>query len=41
MKTINFKNYLLALLASVAIVSCVQDDDFSVPESLGDEKIKI
>jgi hypothetical protein len=41
MKPINFKNYLLALLASVAIVACVQDDDFSVPESLGDEKIKI
>lgn len=38
MKTINFKNYLLALLASVAIVSCVQDDDFSVPESLGTEE---
>jgi len=35
MKTINFKNYLLALLASVAIMSCVQDDDFSVPESVG------
>ena len=40
MKTINFKNYLLALLASVAIVSCVQDDDFSVPESLGTEENK-
>ena len=40
MKTINLKNYLLALLASVAIVSCVQDDDFSVPESLGDEENK-
>ena len=38
MKTINFKNYLLALLASVAIVSCVQDDDFSVPESVGAEE---
>ena len=40
MKTINFKNYLLALLASVAIVSCVQDDDFSVPESVGTEENK-
>ena len=38
MKTINFENYLLALLASVAIVSCVQDDDFSVPESVGAEE---
>jgi hypothetical protein len=38
MKTINFKNYFLALLASVAIVSCVQDDDFSVPESVGAEE---
>lgn len=38
MKTINFKNYLLAILACVAIVSCVQDDDFSVPESLGTEE---
>ena len=38
MKTINFKNYLLALLACVAIVSCVQDDDFSVPESVGTEE---
>ena len=40
MKTINFKNYLRVLLASVAIVSCVQDDDFSAPESLGDEENK-
>ena len=40
MKTINFKNYLLALLASVAFVSCVQDDDFSVPESVGTEENK-
>ena len=40
MKTINLKNYLLALLASVAIVSCVQDDDFSVPESVGTEENK-
>jgi hypothetical protein len=38
MKTINLKNYLLALLASVAIVSCVQDDEFSVPESVGAEE---
>ena len=40
MKTINFKNYLLAILACVAIVSCVQDDDFSVPESVGAEENK-
>ena len=40
MKTINFKNYLLAILACVAIVSCVQDDDFSVPESVGTEENK-
>ena len=40
MKTINLKNYLLALLTNVAIVSCVQDDDFSVPESVGDEENK-
>ena len=40
MKPINFKNYLLVLLVSIALVSCVQDDDFSVPESLGDEENK-
>ena len=38
MKTIHLKNYLIAILASVAMLSCVQDNDFSVPKSLGDEE---
>ena len=29
---------LLVFIASLTIVSCVQDDDFSIPESLGDEE---
>ena len=29
---------LLVFIASLTIVSCVQDDDFSIPESLGNEE---
>tara|TARA_Y100000385_G_scaffold291268_1_gene368217 strand:+ start:4502 stop:5974 length:1473 start_codon:yes stop_codon:yes gene_type:complete len=38
MKKIKLKKYLLAALACIAILSCVQDDDFSVPQSLGSEQ---
>ena len=38
MKTIHLKNHLIAILASVAMLSCVQDNDFLVPKSLGDEE---
>ena len=38
MKKIKLKKYLLAALACIAILSCVQDDDFSVPQSLGSEE---
>jgi hypothetical protein len=38
MKEIKLKKYLLAALACIAILSCVQDDDFSVPQSLGSEQ---
>lgn len=39
MKKINkFLNLIIILLASIAITSCVQDDDYTVPNSLGDEE---
>lgn len=31
-------NIVLAVIASIAITSCVQDDDFSIPTSLGNEE---
>ena len=40
MKTILLKNHFIAVLASVAMLSCVQDNDFSVPNSLGNEENK-
>tara|TARA_B110000967_G_scaffold192680_1_gene219528 strand:+ start:1600 stop:3015 length:1416 start_codon:yes stop_codon:yes gene_type:complete len=40
MKTILIKNHFIAILASVAMLSCVQDNDFSVPNSLGNEENK-
>tara|TARA_B110000027_G_scaffold11390_1_gene10093 strand:+ start:16917 stop:18332 length:1416 start_codon:yes stop_codon:yes gene_type:complete len=40
MKTLPIKNHLIATLICVAILSCVQDNDFSVPNSLGDEENK-
>ena len=38
MKTIKFLKLIVVLMASVAITSCVQDDDYSVPVSLGLEE---
>lgn len=38
MKTIKLLKLILVLIASVAITSCVQDDDYSVPNSLGLEE---
>ncbi|RKE98673.1 DUF5689 domain-containing protein [Ichthyenterobacterium magnum] len=38
MKTNKFLTLLLALVASIAITSCVEDDDFSIPSDLGEEE---
>lgn len=38
MKTSKLLNVLLAIIVSAAFFSCVEDDDFSVPESLGTEE---
>ncbi|MGY0391446.1 DUF5689 domain-containing protein [Bizionia sp. KMM 8389] len=38
MKTNKFLNLVLTIVASFAIVSCVQDDDYTIPTSLGDEE---
>ena len=38
MKTSKLLNILLAIIVSAAFFSCVEDDDFSVPESLGTEE---
>ena len=40
MKTTKLSQIILALFVSIAFFSCVQDDDFSVPESLGTEENK-
>ena len=37
-RTNKFLTLILALVASVAITSCVQDDDYTVPTSLGNEE---
>tara|TARA_R110002111_G_scaffold252638_2_gene317595 strand:- start:6340 stop:7824 length:1485 start_codon:yes stop_codon:yes gene_type:complete len=37
-KTIKFLKIIMVLIASVAITSCVQDDDYTVPNSLGEEE---
>jgi hypothetical protein len=37
-KTIKLLKLIMVLIASVAITSCVQDDDYSVPSSLGNEE---
>lgn len=37
-KTSKFLNLIMILIASVAITSCVQDDDYSVPSDLGEEE---
>ena len=38
MKTILLKNYLAAILVGLSLGSCVEDSDFSIPQSLGDEE---
>ncbi len=38
MKTIKFLKLIMVLIASVAITSCVQDDDYTVPNSIGEEE---
>ncbi|SFN44130.1 protein of unknown function [Bizionia echini] len=38
MKTNKFLTLVLTIVASLAIVSCVQDDDYTIPTSLGDEE---
>ncbi len=38
MKTTKLLTLLLALFASIAITSCVEDDDYSIPNSLGNEE---
>ncbi|WP_179333802.1 DUF5689 domain-containing protein [Winogradskyella costae] len=39
-KAIKSLKLMLVLIASVAITSCVQDDDYTIPNSLGDEENK-
>ncbi|MFD2551290.1 DUF5689 domain-containing protein [Bizionia sediminis] len=38
MKTNKFLTLVLTVIASLAIVSCVQDDDYTIPASLGSEE---
>ena len=38
MKTINFKIFASSFLVCFAMVACVQDDDFTVPSSVGSEE---
>jgi|TARA_B000000475_G_scaffold42854_1_gene32042 hypothetical protein len=38
MKTINFKIFASSILVCLAMVACVQDDDFTVPSSVGSEE---
>ena len=38
MKTINFKTIALSLLTCLAMVGCIEDDEFEVPSSLGTEE---
>jgi len=38
MKTINLKTLAVAIFASVALIACVQDDEFEVPSSVGTEE---
>ena len=38
MKTIKFKTFATAIIACFALVACVQDDDFTVPSSIGVEE---
>ena len=38
MKTINFKLFTLSIVLILGIFSCVQDDDFAIPSSIGAEE---
>jgi hypothetical protein len=38
MKTINFKTFAAIIFVCFAMVACVQDDDFTVPSSVGSEE---
>jgi hypothetical protein len=38
MNKINFKTFAAGILVCLAMVACVQDDDFSVPSSVGSEE---
>jgi len=38
MKTTKFLKIVLGLIVTVAMVSCVQDDDYTIPSSLGNEE---
>ena len=38
MKTLQYKTFAAAIVASLTIVACVQDDEFAVPDSLGNEE---
>jgi hypothetical protein len=38
MKTNKFLTIIMSLVASLAIISCVQDDDYTIPTSSGDEE---
>jgi len=38
MKTSKYFKLIMVLIASIAITSCVQDDDYTVPDSLGEEE---
>ena len=38
MKTINFKPFAASIFICLAMIACVQDDDFAVPSSLGAEE---
>ncbi|MGB1307549.1 MAG: DUF5689 domain-containing protein [Oceanihabitans sp.] len=38
MKTNKFLTLILAFVATIAITSCVQDDDYTIPNSLGEEE---
>src|SRR5690606_1472377 len=38
MKTNKFLKIVLGLMVTFAIVSCVQDDDYTVPSSMGNEE---
>ena len=38
LKTINFKTFTAIIFVCFAMVACVQDDDFTVPSSVGSEE---